>query len=60
MYQKEQSDILYKIIEILNENNQITLYSLDNDVSKQIMSLISDIRKYYSFRDIKDAAEPNR
>jgi len=62
LYKKEQSDILNKIIEILNldENNQITLYSLDNDTSKQnkIMSLIPDIRKYYSFRDIK--AKPNK
>ena len=64
LYQKEQNDILDKIIETLNldENNQITLYSLDNDVSKQnkIMSLIPDIRKYYSFRDIKGASEPNK
>ncbi len=64
LYQKEQNDIIDKIIEILNldENNQVTLYSLDNDISKQnkIMSLIPDIRKYYSFRDIKGAAEPNK
>jgi len=64
LYQKEQSNILDKIIEIidLDENNQITLYSLDNNISKQnkIMSLIPDIRKYYSFRDIKGAAEPNK
>ena len=53
LYKKEQDEIINKIIDILvlDNNNSIILYELDNDKIKQdkILELIPDIRKYFSF-----------
>ena len=51
LYKKEQDEIINKIIDILvlDNNNSIILYELDNDKIKQdkILELIPDIRKYF-------------
>jgi len=64
LYKKEQEEICDKIIEILDlpETNTITLYELDNDKEKQkkIMELIPNIRKYFSFNNMKAVGEPHR
>jgi len=64
LYKKEQEEIVDKIIEILDleNNNIINLCDLDedNDKQKQIMELIPEIRKYYSFNGIKAVGEPNK
>ena len=50
-YKKEQQEILDKLLEILNYNNDYTfyLYDLDNKIKLQesIINLSNDIRKYY-------------
>jgi hypothetical protein len=64
LYKKEQEEVIDKIITILDlENkNSYTLYELDNneEIQKQIMELIPEIRKWYSFNGIKAVGEPNR
>jgi hypothetical protein len=64
VYKKEQDEIINKIILIvgIENNKQITLYELDNDIKKQkeIMNLIPDIRKYFSFNNLKAVGEPER
>ena len=64
LYKKEQIRIANKIIDILklDENNQITLYHLENnpDKIKQIMDLTPDIRKYFSFFDIAGVECPSK
>ncbi len=64
LYKKEQEDLINKIIDILDldENNSIILYNLDNDIKKQdkILKLIHEIRKYYSFSTIIGASEPTK
>ncbi len=64
LYQKEQSDIINKIITILelDNENSIILYHLDNDINKQnkILNLIPEIRKYFSFSTIIGASEPDK
>jgi hypothetical protein len=64
LYKKEQEEIVDKIIKILNleNNNIINLCDLDNeyDKQKQIMELIPEIRKYYSFNGIKAVGEPSK
>ena len=49
---------------ILHRTNYLlfTLYKLDNDIKKQkeIMNLIPDIRKYFSFNNLKAVGEPER
>jgi len=64
VYKKEQDEIIHKIISIvgIEDNTQITLYELDNDIKKQkeIMDLIPDIRKYFSFNNLKAVGEPER
>lgn len=64
LYKKEQDDIKDTIINILDlENkNTYTLYELDNniEVQKQIMKLIPEIRKWYSFNNMKAVGEPSR
>ena len=63
LYQKEQNEIMDKIINILqlDEDNSILLYDLDNDDSKKqkIMDLIPDIRKYFTFTCIKGVQNPD-
>ena len=64
LYKKEQEEIVNKIITILylENNNLINLCDLDSDTNKQkqIMELIPEIRKYYSFNGIKAVGEPNK
>ena len=64
LYKKEQEEIVDKIIFILDleNNNIINLCDLDNeyDKQKQIMELIPEIRKYYSFNGIKAVGEPSK
>jgi hypothetical protein len=64
LYKKEQEEIINKIVKILDLENktEYTLYELDKneEIKKQIMELIPDIRKYYSFNGIKAVGEPNK
>ena len=64
LYKKEQEEIVDKIITILDLENktEYTLYELDKneEIQKQIMELIPNIRKYYSFNGIKAVGEPNK
>ena len=64
LYKKEQEEIVNKIINILelDNENSIILYNLDNDKTKQdkILGLIPEIRKYYSFTTIIGASEPTK
>ena len=59
-----QEEIVNKIILILDlENkNTYTLYELDNNenIQKQIMDLIPEIRKWFSFNGIKAVGEPSK
>jgi len=62
LYKKEQEEIVDKIAKILDLENktEYTLYELDKneEIQKQIMELIPEIRKYYSFNGIKAVGEP--
>ena len=64
LYRQEQEEIIEKIIDILqlDDNSSITLYDLDTDKDKQdkIMNMIPDIRKFFSFSTIIGASEPHR
>ena len=64
LYKKEQDEIINKIIDILvlDNNNSVILYELDNDKIKQdkILELIPDIRKYFSFTSVIGASEPDK
>jgi len=64
LYKKEQDEIINNIIDILvlDNNNSIILYELDNDKIKQdkILELIPDIRKYFSFTSVIGASEPDK
>jgi len=64
LYKKEQEEIVNKIVKILDLENktEYTLYELDKneDIQKQIMELIPEIRKYYSFNGIKAVGEPSK
>jgi len=64
LYAKEQSAITDKIIKILDlEHNPVyTLYELDNNIEIQtkILALIPEIRKYYSFNNMKAVGEPHK
>ena len=64
LYKKEQYEIIDKIITILDLENKhtYTLYELDNneEIQKQIMELIPEIRKWFSFNGIKAVGEPSK
>jgi hypothetical protein len=64
LYKKEQEEIVDKIITILDLENktEYTLYELDKneEIQKQIMELIPEIRKYYAFNNMKAVGEPNK
>ena len=64
LYKKEQNEIIDKIINILqlDDDNSITLYELDTNKNKQksILDLIPDIRKYFKVKGIIGAKEPDR
>ena len=60
LYKKEQEEIVDKIITILDLENktEYTLYELDKneEIQKQIMELIPEIRKYYAFNNNRRCA----
>lgn len=64
LYKKEQEEIVDKIVKILDLENktEYTLYELDKneEIQKQIMELIPEIRKYYAFNNLKAVGEPNK
>jgi hypothetical protein len=64
LYKKEQEEIVDKIIEILDLENKksYTLYELDQneEIQKRIMELIPEIRKWYSFNNMKAVGEPEK
>ena len=64
LYKKEQDEIIEQIIKILDlENkNTYTLYELDNnlEIQTKIMDLIPEIRKWFSFNNMKSVGEPER
>jgi hypothetical protein len=65
LYPKEQDFIINKIIDILGitpENNSITLYEIDNNenIKQQLMDLIPEIRKWFSFSNIKPISTPEK
>ena len=64
LYKKEQDEIIDKIITILDLENKTTytLYELDNneEIQNQIMELIPEIRKWFSFNGIKAVGEPSK
>lgn len=64
LYVNEQDDIIDNIINILgitDEHNTITLYEIDNnDTMKiQLMKLIPEIRKWFSFAHINPISNPD-
>lgn len=64
LYKKEQDELCNKIINILqlDNDNSVILYELDNDNNKKqnIMSLIPELRKYFSFTKIIGINEPDK
>ena len=64
LYKKEQEEVIDKIVKILDLENktEYTLYELDKneEIQKQIMKLIPEIRKYYAFNNLKAVGEPNK
>lgn len=64
LYKKEQEEIVDKIVKILDLENktEYTLYELDKneEVQKQIMELIPEIRKWFSFNNMKAVGEPSK
>ena len=64
LYKKEQEEIVDKIIKILDLENKksYTLYELDKNIEIQnrIMEFIPEIRKWYSFNNMKAVGEPEK
>jgi hypothetical protein len=64
LYEKEQFEIVDKIIDILDldKDNSIILYELDNDKNKikQITDLTTEIRKYFTFSHIIGVQNPSK
>ena len=64
LYKTEQNEIIDKIISILDLGNKniYTLYELDNnlEIQTKIMFLIPEIRKWFSFNNMKSVGEPER
>lgn len=64
LYKKEQEEMVDKIIKILDLENKTsyTLYELDNhfEIQNKIMELIPEIRKWYSFNNMKAVGEPEK
>ena len=64
LYKKEQQAIVDKIIKILDleKKHSYTLYELDKneDIQNNIMQLIPEIRKYFSFNGLKALDEQKR
>jgi len=64
LYKTEQLQLCDKIIEILqlDGDNSFLLKDLDNNIDKQkqILDLIPEIRKYFSFSSIIGVSEPQK
>jgi hypothetical protein len=64
LYKKEQEEIVDKIITILDLENktEYTLYELDKneEIQKKIMELIPEIRKWFSFNNMKAVGDPSK
>jgi hypothetical protein len=64
LYEKEQNEIIERIILILDleHKSTYTLHELDNnkEIQNQIMGLIPEIRKWFSFNGIKAVGEPSK
>jgi hypothetical protein len=64
LYKKEQEEIIDKIITILDLENKktYTIYELDNNLEIQntIMELIPEIRKWFSFNNMKAVGQPEK
>lgn len=62
LYEKEQNEIINKLIDILEleEQQYLILYNLDNNESKQklILDLIPNIRKYFSLSNVRGIKNP--
>lgn len=64
LYKKEQDDIIEKLIQLLelDEQKSTTLYELDNNKVKTdaIMKMIPTIRKFFSSSKITGISEPDK
>jgi hypothetical protein len=64
LYKKEQDEIIDKICKILDleTKNTYTLYELDNnkEIQEKLMELIPEIRKWFSFNNMKAVGEPEK
>ena len=64
LYKGEQDDIVSKIERILDLENkkEYTLYELDKDkeIQNKIMELIPEIRKWFSFNNMKSVGDPSK
>ena len=64
LYKNEQEEVIEQIITILDlqNKNTYTLYELDKNAEMQnkIMELIPEIRKWFSFNNLKAVGEPSR
>ncbi len=64
LYKKEQEEIVDKIATILDLENKTehTLYELDKnkEIQKQIIELIPEIRKWFSFNNMKAVGDPSK
>ena len=64
LYKKEQEEVIEKIISILDlkNKNTYTLYELDKneEIQNKIMELIPEIRKWFSFNNMKAVGEPSK
>jgi len=63
LYQQEQNIIINKLLDFLelDNENSIILYELDNNQDKinNILSLLPEIKKFFSLSTIKGIREPN-
>ena len=64
LYKKEQEEVIDKIVKILDLENktEYTLYELDKneEIQNKIMMLIPEIRKWFSFNNMKAVGEPSK
>ena len=64
LYKKEQHEIIDKICKIidLETKNTYTLYELDKnkEIQEKLMELIPEIRKWFSFNNMKAVGEPEK
>ena len=64
LYKNEQEEVIEQIITILDlqNKNTYTLYELDKNAEMQnkIMELIPEIRKWFSFNNLKAVGEPSK